>query len=276
MGYHLGIDLGTTYTAAAVHRSGRVEIVTLGNRAASVPSVIFLREDESILTGDAANRRGVTEPARVAREFKRRVGDPTPLLLGGTPYSAEALTAKLLSWTVEQVSQLEGGPPDHIALSHPANWGPYKKDLLEQAVRMADLVDVTTLTEPEAAAIYYASNERVGPGSVIAVYDLGGGTFDAAILKKDDEGWQILGQPEGIERLGGIDFDEAVFAHVRRSLAEEFEALDSADPAVRAAVSRIRQDCIEAKEALSSDTEATIPVLLPTVQTEVRITRAEF
>ena len=75
MAYHLAIDLGTTYTAAAVRHSGRSEIVTLGNRSAVIPSVIFLREDETILVGDAANRRALTEPGRVAREFKRRIGD---------------------------------------------------------------------------------------------------------------------------------------------------------------------------------------------------------
>jgi molecular chaperone DnaK (HSP70) len=57
MGYRLTVDLGTTYTAAAVNRDGRVEVVTLGNRAQVIPSVVYLREDETILTGEAANRR---------------------------------------------------------------------------------------------------------------------------------------------------------------------------------------------------------------------------
>jgi molecular chaperone DnaK (HSP70) len=123
--YHLGIDLGTTYTAAAVERGGRVEAVTLGNRQVSVPSVLFLKSDGEVLVGDAANRRGVTEPERLGREFKRRIGDPTPVLLGGVPYGAEALTGKLLRWVVERVIELEGGPPAAIALTHPANGGPF-------------------------------------------------------------------------------------------------------------------------------------------------------
>ena len=276
MTYELGVDLGTTYTAAAVFRDGQVEIATLGDRAASVPSVVFLKEDETVLTGDAANRRALTEPGRVAREFKRRVGDPTPIMLGGTPYSADALMSKMLRWAVDEVSTVEGGPPDKIAVTHPANWGDYKKDLLEQAVRQADVGDVVYLTEPEAAATYYASTERIEPGEVIAVYDLGGGTFDAAILRKTETGFDILGSPEGIERLGGIDIDEAVFDHVRRSLGEALEQLDPADPTATAAVARLRQDAIEAKEGLSSDTDVAIPVMLPNVQTEVRLTRAEL
>jgi actin-like ATPase involved in cell morphogenesis len=276
LGYFIGIDLGTTFTAAAVRRGDRTEIVTLGNRAAAIPSVILLRQDETILAGEAADRRAFTEPDRVAREFKRRVGDPTPLILGGVPYSAEALASKLLRWTVDQVAEREGGLPDAIVLTHPANWGPYKKDLLAQAIRLADLDGVVTLTEPEAAATYYASQERLDVGDVIAVYDLGGGTFDACVLRKEPRGFTILGQPEGIERLGGIDFDQAVFTHVARALGGALEQLDPSDPAAVAAVARLRQESIEAKEALSGDTDASIPVLLPTVRTEVRLTRDEF
>ena len=88
--YVLGVDLGTTYSAAAVWRDGRAEIASLGSRSAAIPSVVLLRDDETVLTGESANRRGLTEPHRVAREFKRRLGDTTPIMLGGVPYSAEA------------------------------------------------------------------------------------------------------------------------------------------------------------------------------------------
>jgi len=276
VGYFVGIDIGTTYTAAAVWRDGRYDVVGLGNRAATIPSVILLRDDETVLTGEAAARRAATEPQRVAREFKRRLGDPTPIIVSGTPYSADALIAKLLRWVVDRVAETEGGPADGIGVTHPANWGPFKIDLLRQAIRMADLDNVTTLSEPEAAAIHYASQSRVEPGSIIAVYDLGGGTFDAAVLRKTDAGWDVLGTPEGIERLGGVDFDEAVFQHVVSALGAAYSALDPADPAASAAVARLRQECVEAKEALSSDTDVSIPVLLPNLQTEMRLTRAEY
>ncbi|MEY2451904.1 MAG: molecular chaperone DnaK [Acidimicrobiaceae bacterium] len=281
MGGQLGIDLGTTWTAAAFHRSGRVEIVSLGDRAPTIPSVLFIREDGVVLTGDAANRRAITEPGRVAREFKRRLGDPTPLIVGGVPYPAEVLTAKLLRWVVDKVVELEGETPDSIALTHPANWGTYKQDLLRQAVRHADLDAnaVTFLAEPQAAAIYYASQERVSPGAIIAVYDLGGGTFDAAVLRKETDaagGFEILGEPEGIERLGGIDFDAAVLAHVNAALDNSLDALDVDDASLLPTLARIRQDCVEAKEILSVDTDVSVGVSLPGVQHEVRLTRSEF
>ncbi len=276
MTYFLGIDIGTTFTAAAVWREGRTDVASLGNRAPTIPTVVLLRDDGSVLVGEAAVRRAATEPDRVAREFKRRVGDPTPIILGGTPYSADALMAHVLRAVVAQVSEVEGGPPAGIAVSHPANWGAYKLDLLRQAITRADLDDVATVTEPEAAAIHYASQSRVEPGSVVAVYDLGGGTFDAAVLRKTGDGWEILGSPEGIERLGGVDFDQAVLHHVSTAIGPVVEELDPDDPAAQAAVARLRQECVDAKEALSSDTDVSIPVLLPGLQTEVRLTRAEY
>jgi molecular chaperone DnaK len=276
MTYELGVDLGTTYTAAAVYRDGRAEIVELGTRTAAIPSVLFVREDDSLLIGEPATRRGVAEPGRLAREFKRRFGDPTPLILGGSPYSADTLMAKVLRWVVRYVAEREGGPPERVTVSHPANWGQFKRDLLEQAIRLAGLTDAKTITEPEAAAVYYASNERVESGSIVAVYDLGGGTFDAAVLRKTDQGFEIMGRPEGIEHLGGVDFDQAIMAEVDRATAGALGELDPADSVSSKAASRLREEIVEAKEALSSDTDASVPVVLPSVQTEVRITRAEF
>ena len=276
MAYYLGVDIGTTYTAAAVWRDGRCDVASLGNRAPTIPSVVFLRDDGTVLVGEAAARRAASEPAGVAREFKRRVGDPTPVIVGGTPYSADALMARLLRAVVDLVVEAEGARPDGIAVTHPANWGPYKLDLLRQATRLADLDDVVTVSEPEAAAIHYASQSRVEPGAVIAVYDLGGGTFDAAVLRKTAAGWDVLGTPEGIERLGGVDFDAAVYHHVATAIGPALDELSPDDPAAVAAAARLRQECVDAKEALSADSDVSIPVLLPKLQTEVRLTRSEY
>jgi hypothetical protein len=276
MPYSLGIDLGTTYSAAAIARGDRLEIFQLGERAATIPSIVLLRADGEVLTGEAAERRALAEPTRTGREFKRRLGDPTPIILGGTPYGAEALLAHLLRSIVARVTQQSGEPPAAIAVCHPASYGAYKLDLLQQAVRQADIGPVTMLTEPEAAALDYARQERVPSGSVIAVYDFGGGTFDATILRKTDAGFEMLGQPEGLERLGGIDFDEALFRRAMEMVAAQGVQVDPNDPAAMAAIARLRDECRRAKEALSSDTDATIPIFLPGLQTELRLTRAEF
>jgi actin-like ATPase involved in cell morphogenesis len=280
MGYQLGIDLGTTYTAAAVCRSSDrrwvdPEVVTLGTRNAMVPSVLYLPPDGTVVIGEAAERRALTDPDRVVREFKRRIGDPTPVVVGGRPWAPEELSARLVRWVVDQVAEREGGPATAIAVTHPASWGTHKKELLARALGGQGLT-VTFLAEPQAAALDYAAAERVPPGSTIAVYDLGGGTFDAAVVRKGDTGFGLLGRPEGLERLGGVDFDEVVFEHVREGLPAAFTDLDDTDPGVLAAVARVRRECTEAKEALSSDTEVSIPVMLPGSRGSVRLHRSEF
>ena len=273
MSYALGLDVGTTFTAAAVDRDGVTSIVQLGTNRAAVPSVVVFRGDDTVLTGDAAERRSRTEPDRVAREFKRRFGDATPVFIGGTPRSPELITSRLLRDVVDTVSEREGGPPaDGIVVTHPASWGEYKLGVLRQAVRLAGLTEVTFLAEPIAAAVHYSSLERVPDGAVLAVYDLGGGTFDAAIVEKRGDRFEILGQPEGIERLGGIDFDAAVLEHVRVALGD---AIDQLDPTGTEAL-RLREECITAKEALSTDTDVSISVLAGGVEHQTRLTRAEF
>ncbi len=276
MSYALGVDLGTTYSAAAVAEGDRAEIFALSSEVAAMPSVVVLRNDGTVLTGEPAQRRAVLEPGRTAREFKRRLGDPTPILLGGTPYGAEALMAHLLRTIVEQVATERREEPGAVVLAHPANYGPYKLGLLEEAARLADVAQVELIPEPVAAALHYAEQQRVDPGEVVAVYDFGGGTFDATVLRNTEDGFELLGTPEGMERFGGIDLDEAVLDHVTRALGDTMDRLDPDEPATLTALDRLREECRRAKEALSADTDVTIPVMLPQVHTEVRLTRTEF
>jgi molecular chaperone DnaK (HSP70) len=275
--YVLGIDVGTTFTAAATWRDGYAEIVGLGSRAASIPSVVMLRDDDLVLTGEAASRRAPLHPERVAREFKRRLGDRTPIVLGGTPFPAESLMAELLGAVITEVTSRERGTPSAACLCHPANWGPHKVDVLRQAAAMASLrAPLTMATEPAAAATYYARQTRIDPGSMVAVYDLGGGTFDTAVLRKTSTGFEIIGNPQGIDHFGGVDFDGAIFHVVCARIGLELETLDFNDPAMVVAIARLRDECTKAKETLSWDTDVTIPVLLPNVSAELRLTRDEL
>jgi actin-like ATPase involved in cell morphogenesis len=277
MSYSLGIDLGTTYTAAAVVRGGRAEVATLGYRATSIPTVVVLTEDGTVVVGDAAERRGASAPDRLAREFKRRVGDPTPILLGGSPVSVDRLLAEVLRVVCRAVGETEGGPPASTVVTHPANWGPFKRDVLVQALRLAGLDNATLLPEPVAAATWYARAERPTPGSVVAVYDLGGGTFDAAVLEMGTgSGFSLRGRPEGVERLGGVDVDAAVINHVLRDVGPDAARLDPDDPGTKVAMARLRGDCVEAKEALSTETSVTIPVTLPGITDDVLLRRSEL
>ncbi|MEZ5255497.1 MAG: Hsp70 family protein [Ilumatobacteraceae bacterium] len=110
----------------------------------------------------------------------------------------------------------------------------------------------------------------------MATYDLGGGTFDAAVVELTADGPMVIGTPEGLERFGGLDIDQLVFAHVVACLDGVLAELDSSDPQVREGIARLRSECTAAKEALSADSEVSIPVVLPGLDTEVRMTRSEL
>ena len=137
MSYRLGVDLGTTFTAAASITDGDPPtMVGLGNRSLQIPSVLFIQADGSTLVGEPAERRGLEDPARVVREFKRRLGDPIPILVAGASYSAESLTARLLRWVVSTADRTDGWSrgigDDH--LSRPTGV-PYKLGLFEPSSR---------------------------------------------------------------------------------------------------------------------------------------------
>ena len=267
MGYGLGVDLGTTFTAAAVSgvsASGvpGARMVRLGPEVVA-PSVVFADPDGKLLTGVAAAARASSDPGRASHGHKRRLGDPTPIVIGGTAYSPEALLAAQLRDVIAAATAQEGVPPDTVALTCPAAWGPYRREQFEEVVRLAGLPSAHIVTEPEAAATHYTAERRLGTGETIAVYDLGGGTFDATILRATDTGMEILGTPEGVERLGGIDFDEALLAHVERQV-----------PGADATVSRAL--CTKAKEDLSTEPDVTLPVPVDGDTRPLTITRVEF
>jgi YVTN family beta-propeller protein len=276
VGYSLAIDLGTSFIAAAVADDHGLEMFGLGDGSLVAPAAVFVRDDRGLVTGDAAARRAISNPDRVAREIKRNLGNPTPLMLGGAPYAVSDLLGALLQDVLVRATEQQGAKPDVVALTHPANWGPFRKGLFEDVARAAGLTDPLYTTEPEAAAAHYASTRPLDEGDVLAVYDLGGGTFDATVLRRTAHGFEILGTPEGIERLGGADFDEAVFAHVNYVAGGMLAELDLSDPKTVVALARLRQDCTLAKEALSVDVEVTVPVFLPNRHFDVTLTRAEL
>lgn len=273
--YGLGIDIGTTYTAAAVRMGDRVEIVRLGNRRPEVPSLVFIGAGGEVLIGESAQRRGAAEPDRLARDFLGRIADQTPILVGGAPYSAYALTARLLAEVLAVVEGQLGGRPSAVTVTHPADWGADRRETLHQAVRLAGLEEVTFLPEAQAVAVRYAAREHVQPGEIVAVYDLGGTSFHVAVLRRTGIGFATLGQPDGIGQLGGATFDQAVYDHVLAALGPAAAAASGAEAA--AGLARLRRDCVEAKEALSFDTEVTVPVALPGVPTAgVPLSRAQL
>jgi len=275
--YCLGVDLGTTFVAAAICDGSRPEMVTLGGRSVVIPSAVYLDDNDQLLCGEAAAHRSVSDPTRAARGFfKRRLGDPTPLRMGGQTRSVTELLAALLGEVLRVVTEMEGVAPREVLLTHPANWGPLRRRIFADVAALAGLGEVPTTTEPEAAAAYYASSRNLPDGRLMAVYDLGGGTFDATVLRAHRGGVKIAGTPEGIERLGGIDFDNALFSHLDLLCDGVLSSLDANDPRAAVTLARLEQDIVLAKEHLSVDARARIPVFLPDRSFDVVLSRSVF
>ena len=245
MAYSLGVDLGTTFVAAAVARGSRVEMFTLGDRTVVTPAVVYARDDGSLVTGEAANRRAVSSPDRVGREFKRRLGDPTPVMLGGAPH-AVTVAARRAAHRHRRARSPRPKAPRQTTSSSPTRptGAPTAANCSRRSPSSPASRSARMITEPEAAAAHYAAARHLTDGDTVAVYDLGGGTFDATVLRKRAIGIDILGTPEGIERLGGVDFDDAILAHINVSSGGALSELDLSNPQTAIALARLRQDCI--------------------------------
>ena len=292
MSYWLGIDVGTTFIAAAICRQqpdqpAHWEVVSLGTRSDAVRSVIHLSSDGEVVVGEAAERRAGADPRRVVRGFVRSVDDDAPIMIDGVSYSASQLTASVIRWVADRVAQREGGPAGGITVTHPVSWKDCTIQQMAEALSAVGLPRIGFCTGAQAAAMSYSIRERIATGATIAVYDLGGGIFDAAVVRKTGAAasdpaasppvaLSILGSPESISGLGGTEFDDAVFGHVLAAVPALSEWEPGATERLRRGFALCRRECVEAKEALSAATEVAIPVLLPQVQSEVRLTRAEL
>ncbi|MDI2027611.1 Hsp70 family protein [Saccharopolyspora sp. TS4A08] len=274
MRYGVGIDLGTSFTSAAVSGPGGTRMVSLSPEVV-IPSVAHPAPDGTLLTGKSA-LDSVSDASQVARNFKRRLGDPTPLVLGGSAYSPAALMAAQLRSVLDAVTAEMGAAPDSVALTYPAIWGPYRQEHFTEVPRLAGVEDFRLITEPEAAATHYSTERRLEDGEVVAVYDLGGGTFDTTILRMRGGRMEILGTPEGIEHLGGIDFDEALLAHIDQKLGGAIGRLDTSDPRAASALGTIQAMCVRAKEELSTEPDVHLTIPLPSGPRGVTVTRLEF
>ena len=101
------------------------------------------------MTGDAAARRAVSNPDRVAREIKRNLANPTPVMLGGAPSAVSDLLGALLQDVLVRAADRQGAKPDVVALTHPANWGPFRRGLFEDVAQSAGLTDPSTPRSPK-------------------------------------------------------------------------------------------------------------------------------
>jgi len=277
----LSVDLGTSNTVAVLAAHGRAPRVVEVDGAAAMPSAVFAAEDGRLVVGREAERRARLDPARFEPNAKRRIDDGQ-LLLGDRVVSVTEVFAAVLGKVgAETVRQLGGARPDEVRLTHPAQWGPVRRNVLLSAARQASLgADVVLVPEPVAAAAHFASfpGHSLGQDQALAVYDLGAGTFDVAVVGATTSGFTVLAEA-GLPDLGGLDVDQALLSHVGTQISQHDphgwqRLLRPESTADRRAARALREDVQAAKEALSGHPQTDLP--LPEPFPDVLVTRAEL
>jgi molecular chaperone DnaK len=265
----VGIDLGTTNSLVGVYDAGFVTLIADEDGRRLTPSVVHYPEMGAPLVGRAASRMRVLSPERtvfsVKRFMGRRAGEedsdmPYKLVgergsavrvdLGGRRVSPAEVSAEILRKLKADAERALGRPVDKAVVTVPAYFNDAQRSATKEAGELAGLEVVRIVNEPTAAALAYGL-DRMSEHTRVAVYDLGGGTFDVSILELTGGVFQVL-STNGNTRLGGDDIDAAVVRHL-----EEACGFVVKDPAARA---RLLEAAVEAKHRLSEVEKTVVPL----------------
>ncbi|MEU5153678.1 Hsp70 family protein [Glycomyces sp. NPDC021274] len=273
----ISVDFGTSHTVATIRRAdGRVH-QQLFDGSPQLPSAVFMDDEGGPVVGADAVHSGRRKPDRYEPNPKRRIDD-AQILLGETEIPVTSVIAAVLSRVARECEQTLGslGP---VTVTVPAAWGPTRRHVVADAATAAGLGTVDLVAEPVAAASYFVETigAEVPPGSGVVVYDLGGGTFDATVLRRATNGFDVLAV-DGADDLGGLDFDQALAEHVAKSVQPDDERwqrlTNPTEPADLRHRTAFTEEVRQAKERLSrsASTELTIPLL----DIDAHLTREEL
>ena len=278
----LAIDFGTTATAAARRSGGHVEAIQLQN-GPRMPSMAFWREGAGsngrLVLGNEAEELSTLAPWCLERRPKSRLGEEF-IQLGDKQLRPVEIIAAILREVYDEALSLSGGePPAEVRLTHPARWRAALLEELGEAAKLAGLSDPVFVPEPVAAAVHFAS-ERLTDGEHVAVYDLGGGTLDTAVLKRTGSTFEVVGRTGGDEELGGEDFDDLLYRHLGDKLGgDAWDQLRTADERKDRTWAQANRELLRqarrAKEGLSRNPEYEF-YLGPPVDQELSATVEEF
>lgn len=276
-GWQLGIDFGTSYTVTAVAKDDAVSVVDVEvNGNMRLPSCVYLNEDGQILVGTKALAQAVFGPERFEPTPKRAIGEGE-IFLGDRLIPVTELAAAVLRKVYTDACRQQGETvPDAVRVTHPADWGPPRLALLRDAVERAGIESATLIPEPVAAAARIAM--ATPPGGHIAVYDFGGGTFDAAVLYRTHEGFVVAGPPAGRDPLGGEDIDQRIITYIGTVVGDTSEAwltlLNPGDTAARRNAASFRREVQQAKETLSE--VQVCQLWIPGLERDLQLTKSEL
>lgn len=223
----IGIDLGTSNSAAAVLRGGRpviipsAEGVSVGGKA--FPSYVALTADNQVMVGEPARRQATSNPEGTATGFKRKMGKRENIRLRDRDYSPEQLSAFLLQKIKRDAEAFLGEPVEKAVVTVPAYFDDNQRAATKDACRIAGLEVIRLVNEPTAASLAYGL-DRLGEELRIAVIDLGGGTLDITIMEFGKGVFEVKAT-SGDTQLGGTDMNQRIFEH----LVERFQMSTGVD-----------------------------------------------
>ncbi|MEH1126703.1 Hsp70 family protein [Micromonospora sp. CPCC 206061] len=275
----LGIDFGTSNTVAMVRGPDGRARPLLFDGSPLLPSAVYLNPAGRLLVGRDAERSARLDPARFEPNPKRRVDDGV-VLLGEQEQAVPQVIGAVLRRIAVEAQRHFGAAADELRMTHPARWGERRRAVLLESARVAGLPAPRLVAEPVAAASYYTAvlGSAVPVGRALAIYDLGGGTFDATVVRRSATGFDVLAE-HGLSDLGGLDFDQALVEHLGRGYSDTRTTLwnslvSPADAGQRRQRALLYDDVRGAKEMLSRTTTA--DVHLPALDISAHITRDEF
>lgn len=218
----VGIDLGTTNSLIGVYEDGAVKLIPNRFGRVLTPSVVAETED-GIVVGETAKSLQTQHPEKCVAAFKRYMGTDKQFRLGRNLLDAQALSSLVLKALVEDAALYLGEPVEKAVISVPAYFNDKQKRATLEAARMAGLEVERLINEPTAAALAYCRHEK-SEATVIAVVDLGGGTFDVSILDVFDDIIEVRAVA-GDNYFGGEDFDNLLVTHLAEAYGIELDSL---------------------------------------------------
>jgi molecular chaperone DnaK len=273
----IGIDLGTTNSAMAVMQAGKPEIIANSEGNRTTPSVVAVNKNKERLVGQVARRQQVTNSKNTIYEVKRLIGrnfndkevqrdlklmgyeivksgSGVKVKMGDKEYSPEEISAMILGKLKADAESFLGDKVTEAVITVPAYFDDSQRQATKDAGKIAGLEVKRIINEPTAAALAYGLDKGGKKDEKIAVYDLGGGTFDVSILELGDGVFEVK-STNGDTHLGGADFDRAIINY----FADEFKkehGIDIKDD--KAAMQRLRDEAEKAKIELSTAQEVDI------------------
>jgi len=254
----VGIDLGTTNSVVAVLEGGEPLVIPNAEGSRITPSVVGFAKTGEILVGEVAKRQAITNPDRTVRSIKRDMGRKDwTLEIDGKKWTPQEISAQILGKLKRDAESYLGDKVNQAVITVPAYFDDNQRQATKDAGQIAGLEVLRIINEPTAAALAYGLDKK--KDELVAVYDLGGGTFDISVLQLGEGVFEVKAT-NGDTHLGGDDFD----ARVMDWLVSEFKKDQGIDLGKdRMALQRLKEAAEKAKIELSStmQTEVNLPFI---------------